>query len=155
MLKLPQVSTPNINAAGETIQGLEFEIKWRPVETVLTFFNSTHILDSEDRETKQDLEYIIDNSFNFGITYNPIERVTLTSSNQYRSDWGPADSYFVSNAAVYYTPPFLNDKLELQFIVENLFDEDYDYPEVVRRNLDTVPNARGPQAIWGGVSYSF
>lgn len=144
-----------LNVEGTKTSGIEADLKLRPTENVSLFINGTFIVDSEDKETGDELDYIIETYFNFGATYQATEKLRFVNANSYRGDWNEADAYFISNLAAYYTLDTDSDtQWELFIVGNNIFDEDYDYSEPVRRNVDTIPGG-APVFVTGGVKAKF
>jgi outer membrane receptor protein involved in Fe transport len=130
------------NADKQEIHGLEYELKYSYRDTVTFFVNGTYTFDTKNHETHEHLDYIIRHMVNFGVTYKPWDCLTLSTATRYRDEWEESNSFFTTNIAVYYRPA-VNKHIELFLTVNNLFDEDYTYAEVVRRNIDTIPG--GPE----------
>jgi outer membrane receptor protein involved in Fe transport len=141
------------NIKGHEIQGLEFEAKYRPSREFSFFFNASHILSGKNLELETDL-VIVKNMFNFGFAFRPFETLSVSSSNIYRGNWGAAESFFLSNLAVYYTLTSFYPQFDFVLSVNNLFDSEYDIAEAVAFRIPTIPGGP-PRSITAGIIVSF
>lgn len=142
------------NSNGYETEGLEYEIELNPLDYLNLFLVGTHLFNTENFETGNSKDYLVENMVNFGATVFPNQNIRISNSYLYRSRWEQADSYILSNLAVYYTPPVLNNHLEIFIIVNNLFDEEYLQAEFSMRDTDTIPGGP-PRSIVSGISIKF
>ena len=131
------------NIEGTNLTGVEYELNFRPNNWIRAFANGTHILDSEDLDSGDELDYVVDTMINFGLNMDVIENFSISSSNSFRSEWLDTDSLFLANLRVEYKFPDMDQEIRVFATVNNVFDEEYVYPEFVRRNIDTIPGGPG------------
>ncbi len=146
--------TVQTNLEGQEVQGIEWEFKWRPSKRYEMFLGGSHLTDSEDKATGNELAFVIDHMVNAVFAYHVSDSFTLSNAWQYRSDWNKADEYYLANFAAYYRLPWWNNKTELFATVNNAFDEDYDYAELVRQRVGTIPGGQG-RSYTGGITVRF
>ncbi len=139
---------------GEKISGIELELKHFFSPQLSLFLNASHALTTEDGATGDELEFTLDNLYNFGITYKPTEKITLNTYNSYRSDWDQSDSYMLSNLYMTYKTESYNKQLSFFLSINNIFDEQYTYAEFSRGNIATIPGGAS-RTYFGGVTMSF
>ena len=139
---------------GEKTTGVEFELQHFFSPQLSLFFNGSLALIAEDGATDAKLEFTLDNLYNFGITYKPTDKLTISTYNSYRSDWGRSDSYHLSNLYVSYKTQSYNKDLSFFLSINNIFDEQYTYAEFSRANIATIPGG-SPRTYFGGVTVSF
>lgn len=142
-----------VNVAGERTQGLEWEVRFAQEGLFQVLANGSHLLDSDDKDRGTDLEYVIDHLMNLTVSFDLSADLTLAVANQYRSSWASTSPVYQSNITVRYEKPLSFGRCELFSAVTNLFDEDSDYPEFVRRNINTVPGGPGRSWIVGGAIF--
>jgi len=142
------------NSDGQEITGIEYEARVKPFDDFEVFVNASHLISAVDKDTGDDLDYVVENIFNFGWSWRPVDSLLISNANRYTGDWAKADSFFVSNLSAYYRPPVKALDLELFLKVNNIFDQDYDYAEFVRRSIDTIPGGPG-RSITGGFTMRF
>ena len=143
-----------INIEGQELQGLEFELKYRPSRTFSFFMNSSHILSSKDLELETELYHVLTNMFNFGFSYKPIDSLTIGCTNIWRDKWLESESFFLSNLSLLYTLPVVNPGVELFVIANNLFDKEYTWSEYKNQLVDTIPGGP-PRCVTAGIILSF
>jgi outer membrane receptor for ferrienterochelin and colicins len=143
------------NIKGHETQGLEFELKYRPSKQFSFFMNATSILSGKDLALDADLP-IVKNLFNFGLSFKPIDQLLVSSSNYYRGSWAAADSYFMSNIALYYTISERQPGAELVLTVNNLFDKEYNLYSFVNPFAADPTLLGGPgRSVTAGIILSF
>lgn len=143
-----------VNIKGQEIQGIEFELKYRPFNTFNLFLNSSNIISTKDLELDSELTHIAKNMLKFGFTYKPTDSLILSNSNFYRSDWEGSEAYFLSNLAMYYTLPGYQPGTELFITFNNIFDEEYTFAEILRRVVPNIPGGP-PRSVTAGIILSF
>lgn len=147
--------TEYYNADGREMYGIEFQ--WDAVinNDWSVMFNSSYV--DGDVDDYDDTRFLANYSANLVLGYSFNSHWTATLSNQligskeYESTYdgdGKIPSYNLTNLVLTYK----TGQHEISAIAKNLFDEDYTYPEPVRRNIADVPG--GPGAT-GYVSYSY
>lgn len=142
------------NIEGTKLYGIEYEGSYQPTPWAKAFFNGTHIIDTEDLGTGAELDYVVEHMMNFGLALNLMEELTISSSNSYHSEWLNTDSLFLSNLIARYEVPDIDQKITLFVTINNLFDEEYEYPEFVRRRIDTIPG--GPARTFAmGITFGY
>jgi outer membrane receptor for ferrienterochelin and colicins len=139
-----------VNIAGEKTQGVEWEVRFVQEGLLQVLANGSHLLDSEDKSTGSDLQYVIDHLINVTLSFDLSDDLTLAVANQYRSNWGSASPVSLSNLTVRYDRALSFGRFEVFSAVTNLFDDEYEYPEFVRRNIDTIPGGPGRSWVVGG-----
>ncbi len=146
--------TVQTNLEGQEVQGIEWEFKWRPSKRFDMFLGGSHLTDSEDKASGNELTFVIDHMVNAILSFRVSDSFTLSNAWQYRSDWNKADEYYLANFAAYYRLPWWNNRTELFATVNNAFDEDYDYAEVIRQRVGTIPGGQG-RSYTGGITVRF
>lgn len=136
------------NFGKQKITGLELEVKGRP-NKLWQFFANISLRQGRDEDLDQNLMYFVRTTATAGLTYKPIERLRLSPNCQFI---GPQDGeltngtpveidgYFLLNGVIHYR---LLDQVEISLAGLNLTDEDYEYPERVRRQIPTLPGGPG------------
>ncbi len=128
-----------INAGGEEIWGIEVGLRAQPKDHIWLFANYS-FLDGENRDTGATLVYLAEHTFNLGLKWKIGGGFDFKPNLQYVGDRGNVNAYTLINAVLTWT---ITDALSLDVIARNLSDEDYEYPEYIRRNIDAVPG--GPE----------
>ncbi len=138
------------NGKEQEIQGVEYELKYFLLSNLDIFINGMHILDSEDKETDDELK-LVENIVNFGWSWSLFQdSLRICNANMYHDQWDEADSFIISNFAVYYKPPLMKNNMEIFCTMNNAFDKEYEYSEFVKGNVDTIPGGP-PRSITGGI----
>ena len=148
ILRFPSTTTPAtvyLNGEGKEMQGIEFE--WRSIlsENFELILNASYV-DGEDKSLSEDDAPLIANQFaNAILTYHISSRWNMTLSTQYVGERdvvssitdvrSTLDSYQLFNLATVYKVK----QHSLRLIFNNFTDEDYSYPEPVRRKVADVP----------------
>lgn len=153
------------NASGTEIRGIEYEFRMEPTKTLNFFSNGTLIIHDEDNninpkaitQTESDDLLIVRRWLNAGVTVkNSNQSLHASLNTRYVGQWGEADSYNISNLTLRYFPLITIDAsdvrntqndLELSLSFNNLFNQDYDYAEWSRRNVDTIDGGPGRAVI--------
>lgn len=142
-----------INSEGQKIHGLEFELN-RKAKNLSAFFNVSY-RDGELKESGKDIPFIANYSGNAGLTWNYTNKLPISFNLQYignrKSDNVTIDDYFLSNLQFTYKP---STNYKLFFTINNLFDQEYSYPEYIRQRIDDIPG--GPErTFFGKIEFNF
>lgn len=153
------------NASGTEIRGIEYEFRTEPSRTLSFFSNGSLIIHDEDNninpkaitQTEDDDLLIVRRWLNVGATVkNSTQTIHASLNTRYVGQWGEADSYALSNLTLRYFPLInisatgdqkTNHDLELSLSVLNIFNQDYDYAEWSRRNIDTIDGGPGRAVV--------
>jgi outer membrane receptor protein involved in Fe transport len=127
------------NAGGEEIWGLEASLRAQPSEA-LRFFANYSFREGRDRRTHEDLDLIARHSANLSLKYRLRSNLSITPSLQLVGHRGTVDDYALLHAVLTWEA---RPNLALSLIGRNLGNEDYAYPEYIRRNIDSIP--AGPE----------
>ncbi len=131
-----------VNADGEEVWGLEMSLRGQPRKS-LRFFANYSYREGEDRESGETLDFIANHTFNGGLVWAPIDRLELKPNIQVVDRRGEAGAYALVNLVVSVA---ISKDLSLAVIGKNLADEEYQYPEYIRRVIPVVPG--GPERSW-------
>ncbi len=154
------VNTPQYgNTKGQKISGLEVELKGNLVQKADYFLNFSTIFSAKESATDVDIMFIPKLLSNAGINMK-LNKFTISPYLQYvgskkgtltNKTEAEIKSYFLLNLNLNFK---LNKTVELQLIGKNLTDEEYFYPEYIRRNIAEIPGGPGLQ-IYGQVIINF
>ena len=95
---------------------------------------------TEDKDTGEESIYIANHTVSFGLSWRVLRQLHIKPNLQYAGSRGEVDDYTLVNLVV--SIPF-SKALSLELIGRNLTDEEYLYPEYVRRNIAGIPG--GPE----------
>ena len=155
----PSVSgaTEYYNADGYYMYGLEMAYSIILNENSEISLNSSYT--TGKHENNEDVKFIANFTANMMFTYKFDNGISTTVSNQYvgskdyytsSGDMGNIDNYNLANiTATYKKMPF-----EYNLYIKNIFDEDYTYPEPVRKNIKEIPGGAG-SSIYLTLRYYF
>jgi len=150
-------ATQYFNAPGRNMYGIEAELKSILTQNLEMMLNASYS-DGEDKTIEHlqdgfngDAPFVTNYTFNAVFTYHLNAQWSGTLSDQFVSskdyilqngDTGSIDNYNLTNLVLTYAKhPF-----EGSLSMKNIFDEDYTYPEPVRRNLEEIPGGPGTTA---------
>jgi len=150
-------TTEYFNADGRDMYGIEAEWKSILSQGLEMILNASYC-NGEDKSTEQlqpgfdgDAPFIANYTANAILTYHFNSRWRGTLSNQFVSSkdyvlqdgsTGAIGAYNLSNLVLIYS----NFPFEGTLAVKNILDEDYTYPEPVRRNIYETPGGPGTTA---------
>ena len=149
--------TEYYNSPGRQMYGLEIE--WRSVLSPKAHldFNVSYT-DGNDEVLDGD-PYIANYTMNLMLNYRLSNQIDISLTNQTVSskdyilnnnETGSIGAYNLTNLITRYRV----HNLEFSLRLKNLFDEDYTYPEFVRRNISEIPGGQNRSA-YIGVSYNY
>ena len=163
ILRIPSTTVPAteyVNGAGKEMQGIEIE--WRSIlnDQFEMILNASYV-DGKDKSLNEDDAPLIANEIaNAILTYHIAPQWSVTLSTQYVGEKdvvssvtnvrSTLDSYQLFNLASVYKVK----QHAMRLILNNLTDEDYSYPEPVRRKVADVPGGPGFSA-YAEYQYSF
>ncbi len=127
------------NGGGDEIWGVETSLVAQPAKPVKLFANYSY-RDGEGRETGEENRYIGNHTFNLGLAWKLARFLNLSPSVQYVGEQGDVDGYVLLNTVLSFE---LARSLSLAVVGRNLADEEYEYPEYVRRRIAGIPG--GPE----------
>lgn len=148
ILRFPSLTGPAAeyrNGEGKDMQGVEVELR-SVLSKDLELLVNAGFVDGEDKSLGvNDAPMIANEALNAIITYHISKKWTVSMTGQYIGEKetvlastgqrGVINSYQLFNlSSVYRTGPH-----EVSLILKNLTDEEYTYPEPVRRLIDDVP----------------
>jgi outer membrane receptor for ferrienterochelin and colicins len=112
---------------------------------------------ANDRYLKGEIGDIAPHKFNFGITYQPVRKLSYALSGRYVSERNTVDSnpikkvpshtLFDLNVRVI---DVLSDGLTLSFKVSNIFDETYFHPGIRTADAGETPGSFNNNSVWHG-----
>lgn len=144
------------NLEGIEGYGVELSISGKLNERIFLYANASW-MDGEESADGSDISYLTTISANAGIDYRLMSNLSLSSNIQYVGDREDnnssfeVDGYTLANIQLEYMPM---DNLSLSLLVNNIFDEDYEYPEYIRQNIESLPGGPGT-AVSGKVKINF
>ncbi len=161
----PSSATEYINGEGKDMSG--FEIEWKSVlDDKFELIANTSYTSGEDNSLGEDTAPLIaEKTANLILSYNINPKWKATFNNQYVGEKETVftrlqtpsiverttiDSYVLSNINIQH----MHKQHEVQLTWNNIFDEDYTYPEPVRLNIPEVPGGPG-SSVYLSYSYSF
>ena len=163
ILRFPSATSPAteyVNGAGKEMQGVEVE--WRSILTdkFELILNASYV-DGEDKSLNEvDAPLIANEIANAILTYRIASHWNVTFSSQYigekdvvsslTNERSTLDSYQLFNFATVYKAK----QHAMRLILNNLTDEEYSYPEPVRRKVTDVPGGAEFSA-YAEYQYSF
>ena len=162
-LPAPSNAAEYINGAGKDMNGIEVEWKSLLTNKLELIANTSYTTGEDNSLDESSAPFIADITANLILSYNINANWKTTLSSQYIGEKEVVftrlqtptvieretiDSYMLTNFNVQYS----HKQHEVQLIVNNLFDEDYTYPEPVRLNIPEVPGGAGTSAY---ISYSY
>ncbi len=139
------------NADGRNMYGLE--LAWNAIinEKTELMTNASYTNGEVRGEEETHPDYIAHFTANAILSYHLNKKWSVSLSDQYvdaksyhtnSGDTGEIDSYNLANITLTY----LNRPFETNLYIKNIFDEDYTYPESVRKNLKDIPGGPGTSA---------
>jgi iron complex outermembrane receptor protein len=141
--------TEYYNAPGREMYGIETEWKSMLTNKLSLDFNLSYVDGEED--IFNDAPFIANYSMNIMLNYELTPSIDISVSNQTISakdyiltnnETGEVDAYNLTNLVLNYH----QEKYEVALILRNIFDEEYTYPEPVRRNISEIPGGAGATA---------
>ncbi len=145
-----------VNGSGQEVWGIEMDLRADINQDFSIFLNGT-ANDGEMKKTDMDVAFLVKYTANTGFTWKVVDAFRLTANMQYvdeREDNDreyAADAYTLFNMQGIYS---FNESLKLRLIANNIFDEEYEYPEFKRQVIGDCGN--GPErAFYGKVEYLF
>ena len=148
ILRFPSSTTPAteyVNGDGKEMQGIELE--WRSIlsDKFELILNASYV-DGEDKSLgEEDAPFIANQLANAILSYRMSSRWNMTLSTQYVGERdvvssitdvrSTLDSYQLFNLTTVYKVK----QHTMRLILNNLTDEEYSYPEPVRRKVSDVP----------------
>ncbi len=149
--------TEYYNSVGREMYGVEVEWKSSLSDRLSADMNMSY-MDGEEAELDDapfTAHYTLNVMLNYRVSFN--WDVSLSSQTVSSKDYilnnaqtGSVDSYTLLNAVINYQTPVY----QVGLTFKNVLDEDYTYPEPVRRNLSEIPGGAGVSAYLS-VSYQF
>jgi len=156
----PSTATNYVNAAGKEMTGLELE--WKSIlSNKLELIANAAFVDGEDKSLgEKDAPLMANGTANVILTYQMNNDLTasvvaqhigkrdvVNSDTDVRSTLGSYDLINISSTYNY-------KQHEVSVTLNNILDEDYTYPEPVRRKIDDVPGGPG-RAYYLTYRYSY
>lgn len=132
-----------INAQGRSVYGVEAEYYLTINKEFDLMLNGSY-MDGKYNQTDEKLDYIANYSSNAVISYNIMNNLKISVSNQYvgakeynlnNGQSGEVDHYNLANAMLKYK----YNSSTWMFQVKNLLNENYFFPEQVRKNIAELP----------------
>jgi len=138
------------NSLGQKISGLEAELKGRILTRIDYFLNVSSIFSAKEKKDDSDVlfvpKFLSNGGFNikFGkFTVSPyFQYVSAKKGKLANGTEVEVASYLLLNLNLLYE---INKNLSLQLIGKNLTDQEYAYPEYIRRNIAEIPGGPGFQ----------
>lgn len=137
------------NSQGREMHGIELALNSQLTSQLELNLNASY---QEGKEGElNDAPYTAPFTFNAMLHYAIDGIWGVSFSHQYvaakeyltgTGEKGSVDSYHLSNLVISYNKP----KYELSLYLKNIFDQDYTYPESVRRNITELPGGPGATA---------
>lgn len=138
-----------INGDGKTMHGIEAEWKSIFQQDYELILNAAY-LDGKDRSLDEDdAPFIANESMNAILTYYASKQLNMSLTAQYigkkdtvlveTGERGSIDAYILINLSATYR----QKAHEVRLILNNITDEDYSYPEPVRREVTSIPGGAG------------
>lgn len=146
------------NLGSQSFSGIEIEFKAFPNESFNYFINAS-FKHTDDDSTQKELSFIEDYTFNAGFLLS-LNGSDLSMLYQYvdnrEGTLADGSNSHVDGFGLLHlvARKSLNKNLQLKLTVNNLLDEDYLYPESVRRNIASIPGGPG-RAIYVALIYQF
>jgi len=147
-LPAPNPATEYLNGDGKKMHGIEVEWKSVLTDNVELIINTSYLGGKDKSLNEDDAPFIAKQTLNSILTYYATsnwninfimqhvgEKEMLTDTNV-RST---IDSYTLLNASTTYRMK----EHEIRLILNNITDEDYTYPEPVRRKVSEIPGGAG------------
>lgn len=138
--------TEYYNSPGRVMYGVEVE--WKSILSSKAQLDFNVGYTNGEESIFDDAPFIANYNMNIMFNYRLTDRLNVSLTNQTVSskdyilvseETGSIDAYNLTNLNIGYQ---LN-KLEFILGLKNLFDEDYTYPEPVRRNVSEIPGGPG------------
>jgi len=140
------------NGAGREMQGIEVEWKSIITDKLQLILNASYV-DGKDKSLKQnDAPFIANQTANAILTYYLNKNWSATLTSQYvgvrdyvlatTGERNSIDSYQLYNFSTVYRLR----QHEIRLIINNLGNQDYSYPEPVRRRVTSIPGGDGRSA---------
>jgi outer membrane receptor for ferrienterochelin and colicin len=146
----PGGGTQYIN--GKTIYMHGIELSWLgDLNESWSIFSNASYTDGNNNNTGDDALYVANVTANIALTYKVNKNLKFTLNNQYvgKKDYqlnngekGSIDDYNLMN----FISEYKAGSHYINLGIKNLLDENYVYPESVRRNIDDVPGGDGLSA---------
>ncbi len=144
------------NVGEQEISGVELELKGSPSPRLRYFCNLSYRR-GKDRETNEELPYFVNHTANAGLIWQIGRRLRVAPNlnlvgeqsgnlgDEPESPYQPGQAVTVAGYQVLNTVVSvdLSKKLTLKISGLNLLDEEYQYPERVRRMIPTLPGGPG------------
>ncbi len=162
ILRLPLPSSTEtiyVNGAGKTMHGIEAEWKSIFLQDYELILNATYLQGKDKSLDEDEAPFIANESMNAILTYNASKQLNMSMTAQYignkdtlldTGERGSIDAYTLINLAATYR----HKAHEVRLILNNVTDEDYNYPEPVRRKITAIPGGAGFSSYLQ-YSYSF
>lgn len=163
----PSIASPPAseyyNAEGRIMHGVEFDWKSIVSDKLELILNSAYMTGEDETQkelqptTVSDAPFIANTTLNLVITYKINNNWSSSLSNQYvgskeyvlsNNTEGEIDAYNISNLVI----QFKKNQHAVDFKLRNIFDEEYIYPEPVRRNITGIPGGSG---VAGYLQYTY
>ena len=163
ILRFPSQTSPAtvyLNGEGKEMQGVEAE--WRSIlsEKLELILNAAYVDGDDNSLGEVDAPLIANETANAILTYHLSSNWNITLSTQYIGDKdvvssvtnvrSTINSYQLYNLATVYTMK----QHRVRLILNNLSDEEYSYPEPVRRKVTDVPGG-GEFSAYAEYQFSF
>lgn len=136
-----------INAKGRDVYGIEAEHYFIANKNFELMLNCSY-MNGKDNDTSEELKYIANYSANAVLSYNLFHNLKISVANQYigakeynlnNGENGEIERYNLVNGMLKYK----SGSSTWMFQVKNLFDEDYFFPEQIRKNIAELPGGAG------------
>ncbi|MCK5075097.1 MAG: TonB-dependent receptor, partial [Calditrichia bacterium] len=136
----------NQNIGKVSFKGLEVETKFRFSEKAVGFMGFSFIkgLKGINEKDDEDLKFTYEKMLSFGMTYKPIEQLSIDPTLKYLDQWGEADSYILANLSIRYKPD-RDSPFDIFIMGENLFNKEIYLPEIARDKeaIPVIPKTMG------------
>jgi len=145
-----------INASGRDMTGYELALNTILNRSTELIFNTSY---TNGDENSEDVSFISNITANAILTHHLAENWSVSLSNQYVGskdyytnvgDTGKIAAYNLTNISLTY----ITNHYEINLLLKNIFDEQYTFPEPVRRNISEIPGGAGATVYLTG-SYNF
>lgn len=151
--------TVYMNGDGKTMHGVEAEWKSIFLQDYELILNAAYLGGKDKSLNEDDAPFIANESANAILTYYASKQLNMSLTAQHigkkdtlldTGERGSIDAYTLINLAATYR----QKAHEIRLILNNITDEDYNYPEPVRRKVNAIPGGAGFSSYLQ-YSYSF
>ena len=170
-LGLPFIPKQIFKNTGEyNFVGLEANLKYVVNNKLYGFVNYSYV-DVTNKHNNPDIigddPWFYNHMVALGINYRLMKSLSLHTSVKSLSEWGfgkvggvdytASESSLVANIRLNYYLVKDNDNVKIQFLVDNIFNEDIYRPEIAARKIDTAPQQpyNIGRKFYAGISFDF